>query len=144
MVPELNFTGSYSIKAYNFRDFELSTVRVIREGNSVGGTPVVVEKTHVQFYSTSMRSLGFDHGGIKINLSNFRYHFHPVFTLTKDVHLGDSSICPELTGAWLRVELNFEKNTDKSICLILLGERRSVVLIDRNGEIIKITIMYNS
>ena len=84
-----------------------------------------------------MRSLGFDHGGNMINLSNFRNHFNPVFTLTSDLHLGDNHICPELTGTRLEVEYKFEKFAGKPICLILLGERRSVVLIDRNGEILK-------
>ena len=43
-----------------------------------------------------------------INLSNFRNHFNPVFSLTSNMHLGDSSICPKLTGARLGVELKFE------------------------------------
>ena len=90
-----------------------------------------------------MRSLGFDHGGNMINLSNFRNHFKPVFNLTKDWHFGDSSIRPELTGARLGVEMKFEKITHKPIRLIVLGERQSVVFIDRNGEIIKNSTVYN-
>ena len=90
-----------------------------------------------------MRSLGFDHGGNTINLSNLSNHFNPVFTLTSDLHLGDSSIRPELTGARLGVELKFEKITDTPIHLILIGKRRSVVLIERNGEIIKNSKVYN-
>ena len=84
-----------------------------------------------------MRSLEFDHSGYIINPSKFRNHFNPVFSLTSDLHWDGSSILPELTGARLVVELKIEKITDKSIRLILLGERRSVVLIDRNGRIIK-------
>ena len=80
-----------------------------------------------------MRLLGFDHDGHIINLSNFRNHFNPVFTLTSDLQLSDSRTRPKITGARLGVELKFEKNTDKRIGLILLGERRSVALTDRKG-----------
>ena len=137
MVPEEIFTGSYATNPFNFEDLDLWTIRVIREGNSVGGTPIDLGKSHVQIYSTTMRSLGFVQGGNFINMSNFRNNVNPVFTLTSDLHLGESGNRPELTGARLGVELKFEKITDKPIRVILIGERRSVLLIDRNGEIIK-------
>ena len=66
-----------------------------------------------------------------------------MFSLTKDLHLSDSSIHPELGAARLSVEVKFEKVTENPICLIVLGERRSVVLSDRNGEIIKNSTVYH-
>ena len=60
-----------------------------------------------------MRSLGFNHGVNMINLSSFRNHFNPVFTLTSDLHLGDSNFCPEFTATRLGVGFKLEKNFDK-------------------------------
>ena len=78
-----------------------------------------------------------------MSLSTFRNHFYPVFTLLSDLHLNDSCVRSELTGSRLGVELKFEKITDELNHLILLGERRLVILIDRNSEMIKDSIVYN-
>ena len=69
MMPEENFTERYATNPFNFEDFELTTLRVICEENFLGGTPIDVGKSHVQTCSTTMRSLGFDHGGNMTNLS---------------------------------------------------------------------------
>ena len=90
-----------------------------------------------------MRALGFDHGGNSITLDNFSHHFCPVFNLNADLHLDDGTIRPELTGARVGIELKFEKATSKPIRLLIAGERRSVVLIDHNGEVIKNSTVYN-
>ena len=49
MVPEKNFTGSYATNPFNSEDFDLSTIRVIREGNSVGGTPIDIGKNSFSY-----------------------------------------------------------------------------------------------
>lgn len=143
MVPEENFTGSYTTNPFNFEDFDLDTVRIIREGTPVGGTPINVGNSHVRIYASTMRALGFDHGGNSITLDNFSHHFCPVFNLNADLHLDDGTIRPELTGARVGIELKFEKATSKPIRLLIAGERRSVVLIDHNGEVIKNSTVYN-
>ena len=78
-----------------------------------------------------------------MSLSTFRNHFYPVFTLLTDLHLNDSCVRSELTGSRLGVEFKFEKITDEPNHLILLGERRLVILIDRNSEMIKNSTVYN-
>ena len=105
MMPEENFTERYATNPFNFEDFELTTLQVICEENFLGGTPIDVGKSHLQTCSTTMRSLGFDHGGNMTNLSKLCNTFNPVFFLTSDLHLGDSSIHPEITGSGLVVEL---------------------------------------
>ena len=49
--------------ALSFEDFDLSTIRVICKGNSIGGTFIDVGKSHVQICSTTMRLLGFNQDG---------------------------------------------------------------------------------
>ena len=55
----------------------------------------------------------------------------------------DNTIRPELTGARLGLELKFSKAVSNPIRLIVLGERSSIVLIDRNREVIKSSSIYN-
>ena len=66
-----------------------------------------------------------------------------MFKLTADYPIEDNTIRPELTGARLGLELKFSKAVAKPIRLIVLGERRSVVLVDRNREVIKNSSIYN-
>ena len=78
-----------------------------------------------------------------VSLSTLSKNFCLVFRLTADYHINDNTIRPELTAARLGLELKFKEPTTKAIRLILLGERRSVVLIDRNCEVIKNSNIYN-
>lgn len=143
MVPEENFTGSYQSNPFNFVDFDLNSIQIKREDLPVGGTPIQVGTSHVRAYMNTMRALGFEHGGNGITLDQFNNHFCPVFQLAADLHLDDDTIRPELTGARLTVELKFKSPTVLPIRLILLGERRSVVLIDCNREVVKNSSIYN-
>ena len=143
MVPEDGFTGNYDTNPFDFTDFNLDTVRLMREGSTVGNTPLEVGKSHVRAYYTTLRNIGLEHGANGITLEQFEHHFCLVFQLTADLQIDDNTIRPELTGGRLAVELKFSKPTEKPIRLLLLGERRSVVFIDRNREVIKNSKVYN-
>ena len=97
----------------------------------------------VRFYYNTLKALGFEHGGNGITLDIFNNHFALVFELTADYHIEDNTIRPELTGARLGLELKLSKATTKPIRLILMGRRRSIVLIDCNREVIKNSSIYN-
>ena len=143
LVPENSFTGTYKSNPFNFEDFDLSSVRVTREGSQVGGTPIDISKSHVRLYHTTMTALGHSVGGNGITLENFANHFALVFNLTADSNLRDSTIRPELTGARLGIEFKFKTPTKQPIRVILMAERRSVALVNCNREVIKNSAIYN-
>ena len=142
MVPEQNFTVSYKANPFHFDDNDLSSVRVIREGASVGGTPIDISKSHVRAFFSTMKALGMSMGGSGITLENFANHFALVFALTADLNLRDSTIRPELTGARLGVELKFKNPTPSPIRLIFMAGRRSVALNNCNREVVKDSAIY--
>ena len=143
LVPETSFSGNFETNPFHFQQMDLESVRINREGSLVGATPMHLNDNLVRSYYNTLKALGFEHGGNGITLDNFGHHFCLVFKLTADYHIEDNTIRPELTGARLGLELKFSKATSKPIRLILLGERRSVVLIDRNREVIKNSSIYN-
>ena len=143
LVPETSFSGNFETNPFHFQQMDLETVRINREGALVGATPLHLNDNLVRSYYNTLKALGFEHGGNGITLDNFNNHFCLVFKLTADYHIEDNTIRPELTGARLGPELKFSKATTKPIRLILMGERRSIVLIDRNREVIKNSSIYN-
>ena len=143
MVSETSFSGSLDSNPFNFQQFDLETVRLYREGSLVGATPLNMNDNLVRAYYTTLKAIGFEHGGNGISLHDFRNHFCLCFQLTADLRIKDNTIRPELTGARLSIELKFKSSTRAPIRLILLGERRSIVLIDRNREVIKNSSVYN-
>ena len=122
---------------------DLETVRLNREGSLVGATPLHLNDNLVRSYCQSLKALRFEHVGNEITLGIFENHFCLVFKLTADYHMEDNTNRSELTGARLGLELKFSKATTDPVRLILLGERRSVVLIDRNREVIKNLSIFN-
>ena len=143
MVPETSFSGNFETNPFHFRLMDLETVRFDREGSLVGATSLHLNDNVVRSYYQSLKALGFEHGGNGITHGNFEKHFCLVFKLTADYHIEDNTIRPELTGARLGLELKFPKATTDPLRFILLGERRSVVLIDRNREVIRNSSIYN-
>ena len=90
-----------------------------------------------------MKAFGFERSGNGIILEDFEHHFCLAFQLTADLLIDDGTIRPELTGAQLGLELRFTTVTGVPIRLIGPGERRSVVFIDRNREVLKNSTIYN-
>ena len=58
LVPENSFTGTYKSNPFSFEDFDLSSVRVTREGSQVGGALIDISKSHVRLYHTTKTALG--------------------------------------------------------------------------------------
>ena len=90
-----------------------------------------------------MTALGHSVGGNEITLENFANHFALVFNLTANSNLRDSTIRPKLTGARLGIEFKFKIPTKQPIRVILMAERRSVVFVNCNREVIKNSAIYN-
>ena len=142
MVPETSFSGNFETNPFHFRLLDLETIRLNRKGSLVGATPLHLNDNLVRSYYQSLKALAFERGGNGITLDNFENHFCLVFKLTADYHMEDNTIHAELTGArfgsWTEVFKSHYRHSP-----ILLGERRSVVLADRNREVIKNSSIYN-
>ena len=122
MVPETSFSGNFVTNPFHFQQMGLEVVRLTREGALVGATPMHLNDNLIRSYYTTLKALGFEHGGNGITLENFRDYFCLVFKLTADYHIEDNTIRPELTGARLGLELKFSKAVSNPIRLIVWGE----------------------
>ena len=143
LVPENSFTGTYKSNPFYFEDFDLSPVRVTREGSQESGTPIDISKSHVCLYNSKMTALGHSVGDNGITLENFANLFALVFILTADSNLRDSTIRPELTSARLGIEFEFKTPPKQPIRVILMAERRSVALVNCNREVVENSAIYN-
>ena len=63
LVPENSFNGTCKSNPFCIEDFDLSCVKVTRDGSQVGGTPIDISKNCVSLYYTTMKILGHSVGG---------------------------------------------------------------------------------
>ena len=144
LVPENSFNGTCKSNPFCIEDFDLSCVKVTRDGSQVGGTSIDISRNNARLYYTTMKKLGHSVGGNGNNLEDFANHFALVFNLTIDSNLRDITNCPELSGARLGIEFKFKTPTKQQIRVIVMAEHQSVVLINYNREFIKNSAIYNS
>ena len=105
MVPEKNFTEDYNTNPFHFQDIDLGSVKITREGASVGAMPIDVSSSHIRPYFTTMKALGFEHSGKGIISEDFEHYFSLAFQLTADLLIDDGTMRPELTDARLGLNL---------------------------------------
>ena len=142
MVPEINYTGNYRTNHFHFRHFELGSAKITREGAPVGAAPIDVSSSQNSAYFTNMKSPGFEHYGNEIILDVFLASFCLAFQLTADLLIGDGTINTEFTRTQLGLKLQFAIVTGDTMHLIAFGEKRSVVFVDRNSEVLKNSIIF--
>ena len=136
-IPD--FSGSIKTNPYHYQKFDLSRVQLYREGQAVGGTPLVMENNTRAYYNT-IKALHAQHAGNGIKLQHYKNHFILVFVLTADLEARDDTTRPELTGGRLRLHLEFKTPLAETTQVLLLGERKSVVYIDKNRRVLKNTL----
>jgi hypothetical protein len=136
-IPQ--FTGTHKTNPLHYQKFGLRRVLLYREGQAVGSTPLVLENNTRAYYNT-IKALHAQHSGNGIKLSEFDDHFILVFVLTADLEARDDTTRPELTGGRLRLHLEFSIPLTETITVLLLGERKSVVYIDKNRKVLKNTL----
>jgi hypothetical protein len=136
-IPD--FTGSHETNPFHYRKFGLKRVLLYREGQTVGSTPLVLT-TNTRAYFNTIKALHAQHSGNGIKLANYDDHFILVFVLTADLEARDDTTRPELTGGRLRLHREFDPPLPESIQVLLLGERKSVVYIDKNRKVLKNTL----
>jgi hypothetical protein len=136
-IPQ--FSGSIGSNPYHYQKFDLNRVLLYREGQAVGTTPLVLE-SNTRAYFNTIKALHAQHSGNGIKLQHYRNHFILVFVLTADLEARDDTTRPELTGGRLRLHLEFGTPLADVTQVLLLGERKSVVYIDKNRQILKNTL----
>ena len=136
-IPQM--TGTLASNPYHYQKFDLNRVLLYREGQSVGSTPLVLENNTRAYFNT-IKALHAEHSGNGIKLKHFANHFILVFVLTADLEARDDTTRPELTGGRLRLHLEFKNPLANPIQVLLLGERKSVVYIDKNRKVLKNTL----
>ena len=82
-----------------------------------------------------MRAMNFQDDIPSIPVDDFKDHYVLVFDLTSMQDATENCHYPEFVGEPLRLELNFTNPLENVTELIVLGERKSSVAVDKFGEV---------
>ena len=130
------FTGSYTENPFWCQQFDLKQIRILR-----GGQPIVDfdAADNCRLYVTTMKAMNFQDDIPSIPIDNFKDHYVLIFDLTSMEDATENCHYSELAGEPVRLELNFTFPLEHVTELIVLGERRSSVAVDKFGVVGKKT-----
>lgn len=130
------YTGSAGLNPLKFINPGIKSVRIIRDGEPVGCTPLFFDDGLVRAYTNTLLALNVQELGNGITLSNFKNHFMLAFAFTSDLQTKDDAIRPELVGGKIRLELQFDDGAiDDTTRLVVFGEKRAAVYIDKDKNV---------
>ena len=126
------FTGPYTENPFWHQQFELRLIRILR-----GGQPIVDfdAADNCRLYVTTMEAMNFQDDIPSTPIDNFTNHYVLVFDLTLMQDANEKCHYPEVVGEPLRLEPNFPFPLEHVTELIVLGERMSLVAVDKFGVI---------
>ena len=126
------FSGSYTENPFWYQQFDLRQIRILR-----GGQPIVDfdAADNCRLYVTTMKAMNFQDGIPSILIDKFKDHYVLVFDLISMQDATANCHCPELVGEPLRLELNFTSILEHVTELIVLGERISLLAVDKFGVV---------
>ena len=124
------FTGSLTENPLWYQQFDLRQIRILR-----GGPPIVGFDTadNCRLYVTTMKAMNFQDDIPSIPIDDFKDHYVLVFDFTSMRDATENCHYPELVGEPLRLELNFTNPLENVTELTVLGERMSLVAVDKFG-----------
>ena len=129
-------------KPFWYNHIDLRQIRILR-----GGQPIVGFDTAdiCRLYVTTMKAMNFQDDIPSIPIDDFKDHYVLVFDLTSMQDATENCHYPELVGEALRLELNFTNPLENVTELIVLGERKSSVAVDKVGVVGKkwIILLFN-
>ena len=131
------FTGSHTGKRFSYQQFDLRQFRILR-----GCQPIVDfdDADNCRLYGTKLKAIIFQDDIPSIPNVNFEDHCVLVFNLTSMQDATELFSYPELVGQPLKPELFFTFPLEQVTEIILLGELKSFVAVDKvcvNGKSIK-------
>ena len=130
------FTSSFTENPYWYQQFGLRHIRILRGGQSV----VEYDTTdNCRLFVTTMREMNFHDDLPSIPFDNFKDHYVLEFDLTSMQDTTKHCHYPELIGEPLRLKLNFNEALERITEVIILGERMSLVAVDKFGVVGKNT-----
>ena len=84
---------------------------------------------------TAMKAMNFQEDIPSIPIDDFKEHYVLVFDFTSMQDATENCHYPELVGEPLRLEINFNHPLDNVTEFIVLGERMSLVAVDKFGVV---------
>ena len=126
------FTGYFTENPFWYQQFDLRQIGKLR-----GGQPLVDFDTadNCRLYVTTMKAMNFQEDFPSIPIDDFKDHYVLVFDLTSMQDATENCHYPELVGEPLRLKLNFTNPLEIVTELIVLGERKSSVAVDKFGVV---------
>ena len=126
------FTGSFTENPFWYQPFDLRQNRILRRGQPFVDFYTVV---NCRLYVTTMKAMNFQDEIPSIHIDDFKDHYVLVFDLISMQVATENCHYPELIGEPLRLELNFTNPLENVTELIVLGERKSSVAVDKFGVV---------
>ena len=125
-------TGSSTENPFWYQQFDLTQIRILG-----GGQPIVDFDTtdNCRLYVTTMKAMNFQDDIPSIPIDDFKDHYVLVFDLTSMQDATENCHYPELVGEPLRLELNLTNHTENVTELMVLGERKSSIAVDKFGVV---------
>ena len=122
------FIGYYTENPFWYQQFELGQFRILR-----GGQPIVDfdAADNCRLYVTTMKAMNFQDDIPSIPNDNSKDHYVLEFYLTSMQDATENCHYRELVGEPLRPEINFTFPLEHVTELIVLGERMSLVAVDK-------------
>ena len=122
------FTGSFVENPFWNQQINLRDTRILR-----GGQPFVHHDTtdNCRLYVTTMKAMIFQDDIPSILFDNFKDHYVLECNLTSRQDATEHCQYPKLIGEPLRLELYFSSSLEKVTEVIVLGERRSSVAVEK-------------
>jgi hypothetical protein len=136
IAPNASFSGSQTTNPFSYTRNGLKRIALIWSGIPVIDMKVSADDL-VYPYFLSQKALGMDHAGNGINLADYPNHFIMVFDLTSTREAGSDVIYPELTGASIRLKLEFDAAITTPLEIFVMGEKDGTVYIDKNKTVVK-------
>ena len=110
----------------------MRNIRILR-----GGQPIVHHDAtdNCRLYVTTMKAMNFQDDNPSIPVDNFKDLYVLVFDLTSMQDATGHCHYPELIAEPLRLELYFSSPLEKVTEVLVLGERRFCVAVDKSGVV---------
>ena len=126
------FTCSFTENPFWYQQFDFRQSRGLR-----GGQPIVDFDTtnNCRLYVTTMKAMNFQDDIPPIPIDDFKDHYVLVFDLTSMQDATENCHYLEFVGEPLRLELNFTNPLENVTELNVLGERMSLVAVDKFGVV---------
>ena len=134
MNTNLAVAGSFHENPFNYQQFHLRELRIIRGGRAI----ISLDTTSpCRPYVTPMKAMQFNEDFPALPIDDFQNHYILVFDLTSLQDAAEHLHYPELSGESLRLEMFFQFPLEQVTEVIVLGERLSNVQIDKFGTVAK-------